>query len=82
MSSNSEIAHEHRAWIDHAKEVTGAQLDDNEISRVLNLAKRIAHQNARPLAPLASYALGVAVSRGMDPDDVIAQLLGRDHPSR
>lgn len=68
MSSASEIEQENRHWLDRVGELTGEPLDVEAVERVLELAKRVAHGADRPLAPVAAYALGVAVARGADAD--------------
>jgi hypothetical protein len=44
-------------------------LDRAEVDRdlVLDLARDVAHEVARPGAPLTAYLLGLAVGRGADP---------------
>lgn len=46
--------------------VSGGALDRDE---VLDVAKNVAHQVARPAAPLTTYLIGVAVGRGTTPAD-------------
>jgi Domain of unknown function (DUF6457) len=36
---------------------------------VLDIARDAAHQVARPAAPLTAYLMGVAVGRGLPPDE-------------
>ena len=42
---------------------------------VLDLARDVAHGVARPAAPLTAYLLGVAVGRGVAPDQAAATIL-------
>lgn len=82
MSTPAEIEAEHHAWLARVSEVTGEPLDLEVITRVLGLAKRTAHGTARPLAPLAAYALGAAVGRGLDPDAVVRGIVGEGATSQ
>jgi hypothetical protein len=41
---------------------------------VLDLARDVAHNVARPGAPLTAYLLGVAVGRGANPAEAAAKL--------
>lgn len=63
-------------------DLTGAPLSTEDVARVLELAHRTAHETARPLAPLATYALGVAVGRGADPALVTQALEGLGAPTQ
>lgn len=51
-------------------------LDRSELDRdlVLDLARDVAHNVARPGAPLTAYLLGLAVGRGADPGAAVARL--------
>jgi hypothetical protein len=40
----------------------------------LDVARDVAHQVARPAAPLTTYLLGVAVGRGADPTEAAARI--------
>jgi hypothetical protein len=40
-----------------------------DVGTVLDLARDVAHQVARPAAPLTAYLVGVAVGRGESPSD-------------
>ena len=53
-------------------------VDRAELNRdlVLDLARDVAHNVARPGAPLTAYLLGVAVGRGADPAAAAATLTG------
>jgi hypothetical protein len=42
----------------------GSLVDDAAASTILDLARDAAHGVARPAAPLAAYAVGIAVGRG------------------
>ncbi|MGA8113224.1 MAG: DUF6457 domain-containing protein [Actinocatenispora sp.] len=41
---------------------------------VLDLTKEVAHNVARPAAPLTAYLLGLAVGAGADPDVAAARI--------
>lgn len=51
-------------------------LDSSEVDRnlVLELSRDVAHQVARPAAPVTAYLLGLAAGRGADPDTAAATL--------
>ncbi len=51
-------------------------VDRAELNRdlVLDLARDVAHNVARPGAPLTAYLLGLAVGRGADPAEAAAKL--------
>lgn len=74
MSTPAEIEAEHREWLAWVSEVTGEPLDLEVVTRILGLAKRTAHGRARPLAPIATYALGAAVARGLDFEEVARRI--------
>ncbi|MGC4894227.1 DUF6457 domain-containing protein [Micromonospora sp. DT31] len=54
------------------------ELDRAEVpvSTVLDVARDVAHQVARPGAPVTAYLLGLAVGRGADPAVVADRLSG------
>ncbi|WP_432983446.1 DUF6457 domain-containing protein [Dactylosporangium sp. CA-233914] len=54
-------------WLNEAAAAVGVEVPD-EAARgaVLDLAKDVAHNVARPGAPLTAFLLGVAVGRGAD----------------
>lgn len=74
MSTPAEIEAEHREWLTWVSEVTGEPLDLEVVTRILGLAKRTAHGRARPLAPIATYALGAAVARGLDAEEILRRI--------
>lgn len=74
MSTPAEIEAEHREWLTRVSEMTGEPLELEVITRILGLAKRTAHRRARPLAPIATYALGVAVARGLDVEEALRRI--------
>ncbi len=48
------------------------QVDPVDTRLVLDLARDVAHEVARPAAPLTAYLLGLAVGRGADPRQAAA----------
>lgn len=54
----------------------GLEPETVDVTTVLDLARDVAHGVARPAAPLTAYLAGIAVGRGMKPDDV-AERVGR-----
>lgn len=60
-------------------DITGVVSPAAMQSRVLDLSRDVAHQVARPAAPLTAYLLGLAAGRSSDPEataDQLAQRLG------
>lgn len=54
-------------WLDEAAAALGVAVPTApERAAVLDLARDVAHNVARPGAPLTAYLLGVAVGRGAD----------------
>lgn len=68
-------------WLDEVAELLGvAAPSESERGAVLDLARDVAHNVARPGAPLTAYLLGVAVGRGADlgrTQEVLARLATR-----
>jgi hypothetical protein len=48
------------------------RVDPVDTGLVLDLARDVAHEVARPAAPLTAYLLGLAVGRGADPREAAA----------
>ena len=46
-------------------------------SRVLDMSRDVAHQVARPAAPLTAYLLGLAAGRSSDPEATADEFAGR-----
>ncbi len=44
-------------------------------NRILDLAREVAHNVARPAAPLTAYLLGLVVGAGGDLDDAAARII-------
>jgi hypothetical protein len=54
-------------WLVQAAEALGVEAPDDVVrNAVLDLARDVAHNVARPGAPLTAFLLGVAVGRGAD----------------
>jgi hypothetical protein len=58
------------AWVTAVVGELGLDEGDNQTTRVLDVARDVAHQVLRPGAPVTAYLMGVAVGRGADPADV------------
>jgi Domain of unknown function (DUF6457) len=61
-------------WTKTACAELGIDAAATDMTAVLDLARDVAHQVARPAAPLTAYLLGVAVGRG-EPVDRAAERL-------
>jgi Domain of unknown function (DUF6457) len=61
-------------WIAVASRDLGLEPSDVRTQLVLDLARDVAHQVARPAAPVTAYLLGLAVGRGADPAEAAARL--------
>ena len=61
-------------WIAAASRELGLEPSDVRTQLVLDLARDVAHQVARPAAPVTAYLLGLAVGRGADPVEAAARL--------
>lgn len=46
-------------------------------SRILDMSRDVAHQVARPAAPLTAYLLGLAAGRSSDPEATADELAAR-----
>lgn len=71
------------AWLAEAKRVLELT-DDIDVGALLDVAKDVAHNVARPAAPLTTFALGLALGRqssAADSPEVFARLaeLVRSH---
>ncbi|MEV0132170.1 DUF6457 domain-containing protein [Dactylosporangium sp. NPDC050688] len=72
MSGSDELT----GWIAQACEELGlAPLTTAEQAAILDLARDVAHNVARPGAPLTAFLLGVAVGRGADLEATRARLV-------
>lgn len=78
-----------RAWIDEVCADLGLPGDDVDVAAIHALSRVVAHGLARPLAPVSTFILGMAVGRGMDRtmamDRIAAHVEpadGREGPSR
>nr|BFE64187.1 hypothetical protein GCM10020063_087130 [Dactylosporangium thailandense] len=62
-------------WLDTAAAALGVDAPDGETRKVvLDLARDVAHNVARPGAPLTAFLLGLAVGRGADVHAASAEL--------
>ncbi len=52
------------AWLEAASETLKLDSSQVDIKTVLDVAKHVAHEVARPAAPLSTFLLGLAVGRG------------------
>ncbi|HEX6683967.1 MAG TPA: DUF6457 domain-containing protein [Candidatus Limnocylindrales bacterium] len=52
----------------------GLTAADVDTELVLDLAREVAHNAARPAAPISTYLLGLAVGRGGDPHELANRL--------
>lgn len=57
-------------------------VDRPDAKAILDLARDVAHAVDRPAAPLTAYLVGVAVGRGLDPQNAMARVrrLAADWP--
>lgn len=62
------------AWLAAAAAELGLEPERVNIGTVLDLARDVAHNVARPAAPLTTFLLGLAVARAADPDVAFPQL--------
>lgn len=51
-------------WLQAAASELGLDPTEVDIATVLNVARDVAHQVARPAAPLSTFLLGLAVGQG------------------
>ncbi len=58
-------------WVREVCRVLGVT-DDIDVAAILDVAKDVAHNVQRPAAPVTAYLLGVAVGRGMSPEEAAA----------
>lgn len=61
-------------WLTAVARELGLDPAELDSARVLDLTRDVAHQVARPAAPLTAYLLGVATGRGMDERQSAARL--------
>ncbi|MFT4231985.1 MAG: DUF6457 domain-containing protein [Leucobacter sp.] len=68
-------------WVIAASAELGLEADTAAIATVLDLARDVAHDVARPAAPVSAYLLGLAVGRaqrdGKDGASALAELSQR-----
>ncbi|MGJ6980487.1 DUF6457 domain-containing protein [Aestuariimicrobium soli] len=61
------------AWAAAVSSDLGLAPADCEVDTVLDLARDAAHGVMRPAAPLTTFLVGVAIGRGMAPDEAVAR---------
>jgi hypothetical protein len=62
-------------WLETAAAAVGVDVPDDAVrAAVLDLARDVAHNVARPGAPLTAFLLGLAVGRGADAQATSAEL--------
>ncbi|MEV4507683.1 DUF6457 domain-containing protein [Dactylosporangium sp. NPDC049525] len=72
MSVDQELA----AWVVRACAELGLEpLSVGEQDAILDLAREVAHNVARPGAPVTAFLLGVAVGRGADLEEARSRLV-------
>lgn len=65
-------------WVAEASAALGIETDTSATAVILDLARDVAHDVARPAAPVTAYLLGLAVGRaGGDTDAALAELSRR-----
>ena len=65
-------------WVKDASEAVGVDRADVDISRLHYLSKQVAHRLQRPLAPVSTFILGLALGsrRGeLDAEDALDRIL-------
>jgi hypothetical protein len=65
-----------KPWVTQACAAVGQSPDEVDITAVLDVAAQVAHGVARPMAPVSTFILGLAIGRGADPEVARAALLG------
>ncbi|HET6966851.1 MAG TPA: DUF6457 domain-containing protein [Ornithinibacter sp.] len=72
MTDLSAAEQQWHAWIAEACAAVGVDPDDVDVAAIHRLSRDIAHGFARPMAPVGSYILGLAVgartARGLEVD--------------
>ena len=61
------------SWLSAAATALGLDPSSVHTATLLNVARDVAHNVARPAAPLSTFLLGVAVGRAADPDLALAR---------
>lgn len=77
-----------RDWVEHTCALLGIDADLVDIHAIHALTKTVAHELDRPLAPVSSFMLGLAIgTRGADADPAALQdaieatVRGARHPA-
>lgn len=67
-------------WLEAATQELGLDATEVDIATVLDVAKHVAHEVARPAAPLSTFLLGVALGSAKgDLSALSKQLVSRAH---
>jgi len=67
-------------WLEAATTELGLDATEVDIATVLDVAKHVAHEVARPAAPLSTFLLGVALGSAKgDLSGLAQQLVARAH---
>lgn len=65
------------SWLIAAADELGLDASEISIGALLDLARDVAHDVARPAAPLTTFLLGIAVGRAADDPTAFATLTAR-----
>ncbi|MFE5483463.1 DUF6457 domain-containing protein [Streptomyces sp. NPDC056527] len=65
-----------KAWIDEVKAELGIDLDV-DVAGLLDTTKVVAHEVARPAAPLTSFLVGYAAARAGGGPEAVTRACGR-----
>lgn len=77
----TDLEHPQQQWLDWvttASAAVGVDPAEVDIEQLHYLSKQVAHRLERPLAPVSTFILGVAVGSrraGLDPDEALARIL-------
>lgn len=63
MASREDLS-VHDEWIERVCEALEVSRTDLDVDAVLALAGRVAHRVARPMAPVSTFLLGLAIGSG------------------
>ncbi|NHN57359.1 molybdopterin-guanine dinucleotide biosynthesis protein A [Calidifontibacter sp. DB0510] len=82
MSETADVQQQWQAWVEQACAALDMPVDQVDVRLIHGLTKVVAHQVDRPLAPVSSYILGLAIGQRLGRgEDVTAedrkQLAGR-----
>jgi hypothetical protein len=63
-------------WTATVCDALGIEPGSVDVTAVLDMTRDVAHEVARPAAPLTAYLAGIAVGRGAPPDEVVTKVTG------